>query len=136
MFEGNAENTKDEMTEKAPFNPCRENKTPAENTKSPCRLNRKSLQADLKVPSGSFPCDQCKMARLSQRYSFTCLQYRSSAIGSPLMPPAFLTDCRFLVCANPFHSASCHQTLRGAPSYDSQNLTAPLANIPQPSMTA
>ena len=44
----------------------------------------------------------------------TCLSDRASTVGSPLPPPVFLTDCRFLVSTNSFHFVSSIALL-GAP---------------------
>jgi len=46
----------------------------------------------------------------------TCLSDRASTVGSPLPPPVFLTDCRFLVSTNSFHFVSSIALL-GAPKF-------------------
>ena len=48
----------------------------------------------------------------------TCLSDRASTVGSPLPPPVFLTDCRFLVSTNSFHFVSSIALL-GAPKIPS-----------------
>ena len=48
----------------------------------------------------------------------TCLSDRASTVGSPLPPPVFLTDCRFLVSTNSFHFVSSIALL-GAPKISS-----------------
>ena len=48
----------------------------------------------------------------------TCLSDRASTVGSPLPPPVFLTDCRFLVSTNSFHFVSSIALL-GAPKFPS-----------------
>ena len=55
----------------------------------------------------------------------TCLSDRASTVGSPLPPPVFLTDCRFLVSTNSFHFVSSIALL-GAPKFPFAWLIVPL----------
>ena len=54
----------------------------------------------------------------------TCLSDRASTVGSPLPPPVFLTDCRFLVSTNSFHFVSSIALL-GAPKFPFKGLKIP-----------
>ena len=86
------------------------------------------------VPPLAFPVEELVQAtpRVGVHFRELTRRIPASAVGSPLMPPVFLTDCRFLVSANSFHFASCYRALLGAPYQYSSAVLASCRVPPEP----